>query len=573
MVPCRGFLAIACLLPLLASADASSSRVDSLASSNSVLSIQRIQVDGEWRDLDANASNGMAPAVRLAPGMHALSFHFAPTVETNEDCLRLRYKLEGLDKEWRELKRDGMRVTLRIENAVGDIVDENSYTVSGDSEGWRGSFTNSSFVPRRKTVPVPEGAVRLTVLLVSGGPIQTVGVMAIDDLKLSLAPKSRPDQEELLLWDNFEEGTNLDRPEGRPNGWQRGGLRRDILQVARCGSSPTNHALAAVDTYLRSFGEWSRGVGLNGRAKPGDMVIVEWKEMYSIGSGGPADAIYEVVPPGRYVFRLAGVSSASGTTVGVVELPIYVPVTFWHTSWFFASCLGLSAIVVATLVRRQTQRRMQFKLERLEWQRSVERERARIARDIHDDLGAGLTKISMLSAATRDRLKLASAPPEELEEISGTSRELVRVLDEIVWVVNPKHDKLDSLVAYCGQYAQDFFKATNIRCRLDLAFDVPDWTFTSQMRHNLFLAFKEALNNAACHAKAKTVEVSAQMEEGGFTLAVKDDGLGFELQQASPGGNGLANMQQRLAEIGGRCLVQSAPGTGTAVKFIINIHP
>lgn len=540
-------------------------------SSSPVVSIQRLQVDGHWQDLETNPAKA-APTIKLSPGVHALGFHVEPTVETNDHCLRLRYKLEGLDKGWRETKWDGMRVTVRFQNAASEVVGENSFTVAGDSEGWRGAFTNSSFVPRRETVQVPDEAVRLTVLLVSGGPIQTVGVMAIDELKVTLAPKSQPGGEMLLLRDDFEAGTNLEHPEGTPTGWQRGGLRRDTLQVARYGPGLTNHALAAVDPHIQSFGEWFRYVELRGRARPGDALVVEWQEMYSIGGGGPANMLYEVVPPGQYLFRVAALDSETGATVGTVGLPLYVPVTFWHTAWFFALCLGLSAVVVAAWVRRQTQRRMQLKLERLEWQRSLERERARIARDIHDDLGAGLTKISMLSAATRERLKPAGAPPKELEEISGTSRELVRVLDEIVWAVNPKHDKLDSLVAYCGQYAQDFFKATAIRCRLDLAFDLPDWTLTSQMRHNLFLAFKAALNNAACHAEAQTVEISAQMEEAGFALAVKDDGQGFQPQPAGAAGNGLTNMQQRLAEVGGVCLIHSAPGAGTTVKFIIQLR-
>jgi signal transduction histidine kinase len=535
-----------------------------------VVSLQWLQVDGQRRHLETNTAN-TPPPIRLSPGVHALTFHFVPTVETNDHCLRLRYKLEGLDKDWREPSRDGMRVTIRFQNAAGEVLGESSFTVCGNSAGWQGSFTNSPFVPRHEEVVVPAGAVRLTLLLVSGGPIQTLGIMAIDDLTLSLAPKARSGQELLLLRDNFETGSNLDHPEGTPTGWLRGGLRRDILQVARCGPTLTNHALAAIDPHLQSFGEWFRYIELAGRAKPGDVLRVDWKEMYSIGSGGPADAIYDVVPPGRYIFRLAGVDSVSGAVQGAVELPLYVPVIFWHTEWFLALCIGLSAAVGAAWVRRLTQRRMQLKLERLEWQRSLERERARIARDIHDDLGAGLTRISMLSAATRERLKRSATPPEELEEISGTSRELVRVLDEIVWVVNPKHDKLDSLVAYCGQYAQDFFKATPIRCRLDLAYDLPDWTLTSQMRHNLFLAFKEALNNVACHAQARTVEISAQIGAAGFTLAVKDDGQGFEPQPTAATGNGLTNMQHRLAELGGSCLIQSAPGAGTTIKFIIKL--
>jgi signal transduction histidine kinase len=217
----------------------------------------------------------------------------------------------------------------------------------------------------------------------------------------------------------------------------------------------------------------------------------------------------------------------------------------------------------------------------LERQRALERERARIARDIHDDLGASLTRITMLSQSARGELEFSPASAvADVERIYSTARELTRAMDEIVWAVNPKHDTLDSLVTYLGRFAQTFLSAAGIRCRLDLPLQVPAMTLSAEIRHNLFLAFKEALNNVVRHAQATEVRIRLDLLGQGFVLTLSDNGRGFHwtgwgqspaLPQADrpSGGNGLGNMHKRLQEIGGACEWKTAPGEGTRVKFVI----
>jgi signal transduction histidine kinase len=222
------------------------------------------------------------------------------------------------------------------------------------------------------------------------------------------------------------------------------------------------------------------------------------------------------------------------------------------------------------------------KLERLERQQAIERERARIAKDIHDDLGASLTRITMLSQSVRGEVEESAPAAEDLDRIYSTARELTRAMDEIVWAVNPQHDTLDSLATYLGRFAQDFLMAAHVRCRLDVPMHLPVWPLTAETRHNLFLAFKEALHNIVKHAAAAEVRVSLTIERQVFTLCIEDQGCGFAPQtagkEAAPDparlatGNGLSNMQQRLAEIGGRCEIQSAPGQGTKVAFIVPVR-
>jgi signal transduction histidine kinase len=225
-------------------------------------------------------------------------------------------------------------------------------------------------------------------------------------------------------------------------------------------------------------------------------------------------------------------------------------------------------------------RRLERKLERLEQQRALERERARIAKDIHDDLGASLTRISMLSQSARSELDHSDAA-SDLDRIYDTARELTRAMDEIVWAVNPQHDTLDSLATYLGKFAQDFLAAAHIKCRIDVPMQLPAWPLTAEIRHNLFLAFKEALNNAVKHARTSEVWISLNITGMGFTLQLEDKGCGFAPNTAGNGspsdparlstGYGLANMRRRLAEIGGRCEIQSTPGSGTRVAFVVAV--
>ena len=163
----------------------------------------------------------------------------------------------------------------------------------------------------------------------------------------------------------------------------------------------------------------------------------------------------------------------------------------------------------------------------MERQRALERERARIARDIHDDLGASLTRITLLSQSVRSELESEHRAGADVDQIYSTARELTRSMDEIVWAVNPQHDTLDSLVTYLGRFAQHFLSAAGIRCRLDVPLDLPALALTAEIRHNVFLAFKEALHNVVKHAQATEVRLSLELRPEGFMLVIADNGRGF----------------------------------------------
>jgi signal transduction histidine kinase len=293
-------------------------------------------------------------------------------------------------------------------------------------------------------------------------------------------------------------------------------------------------------------------------------------------------ATYNYIPPGRYTFQVVacnndGVWNETGASLKFEVLPF-----FWQTTWFHALGGVITVLAAGGVVWFETRRRMRRRLERAERQRDIERERTRIARDIHDDLGAQLTRITMLSESASEPEIEPHRAADGIRRIYDTARELTRSMDEIVWAVNPRHDTLESLATYLEKFAQDWLAGAGIRCRLDLPLQFPEWHLTSEMRHNVFLAFKEALHNVVKHSGASEVLIRLAVKEKSFELAVEDNGRGFapdEKRRSAPAtlgrvasGNGVENMRRRLEAIGGSFALRSAPGNGTRVLFLVHLR-
>jgi signal transduction histidine kinase len=243
---------------------------------------------------------------------------------------------------------------------------------------------------------------------------------------------------------------------------------------------------------------------------------------------------------------------------------------FWETTWFRAlAILGIAGSLAGS-VRYVSVKRLQRKLVALEQQHAIEKERARIAKDIHDDLGASLTQITLLS----DRADREA--PDELRansrKISSTAREIAQSLDEIVWAVNPEHDTLEGLVEYLSQSADDFLEDTTIRSRVKLPTALPHCSIPAETRHQFFLAFREALNNAVKHADASEIQLEVIADATELQIKIADNGIGFDPAAAQTRGNGLTNMRKRLEGIGGRFAIASSPGHGTTVDMTISLN-
>jgi len=244
----------------------------------------------------------------------------------------------------------------------------------------------------------------------------------------------------------------------------------------------------------------------------------------------------------------------------------FVIVRFWQRWWFATLSALLVLAFVVLSVRLVEQRKYQRQLQVAEQQRAVESERARIARDLHDELGSSLARISLLSNLVR----LDKDQPLEVEahalKLGQSADQTVRSLEEIVWAVRPGSDSLQGLMDYIAHFADEFSTDAAVRCRLNLPPDLPDRHLAPDLRHNIFLVVKEALTNAVRHSAATEVSVKAEMRGSALEVQVQDNGHGFDPAKAdTTHHNGLRNMQRRADTIGGRLEIRSETGKGTWV--------
>jgi len=202
-------------------------------------------------------------------------------------------------------------------------------------------------------------------------------------------------------------------------------------------------------------------------------------------------------------------------------------------------------------------------------QHLVEQERTRIARDLHDDLGSRVTQLVLLNELSLQNRVSPEGAIEHAREISDAARQMIQSLDETVWAVNPRNDKLPYLLNYLGQFAIGFLKHSNVRCRIDFPNELPNQAVSAEVRHNLFLALKEALNNAIRHAQASEVWLNAVVSSDSLALTVQDNGRGLKEDLSDPSADGLQNMRQRMEAVGGSFIVESSAGIG--VKLILTI--
>jgi ligand-binding sensor domain-containing protein/signal transduction histidine kinase len=291
-----------------------------------------------------------------------------------------------------------------------------------------------------------------------------------------------------------------------------------------------------------------------------------------VDAGARRTAYYSKVAPGKYTFEVTACNNDGVWATSPALLTIQVEPHFWQTHLFLVGCILGAAGFIAIAVRYATRRRMRRELQKLEQQNAVERERARIARDIHDDIGTGLTEIALTSEMVEDPSVSGEEARQLAGEISDRARQLVTGMDEIVWAINPRNDTVKSAAAYFSQFAQRLLKAAGITCRLDIEQSLPELALSSEQRHNLFLSFKEALNNLAKHSNATEAKVSISLNDSMFTVTVQDNGGGFDPREQTAAADGLLNMRERMTRLGGECDINTANGRGTTLRLILPLQ-
>jgi two-component sensor histidine kinase len=275
-----------------------------------------------------------------------------------------------------------------------------------------------------------------------------------------------------------------------------------------------------------------------------------------IYSGNRRFVTYTNLDPGEYTFKVAGsnndgIWNEKGASIKIIILP-----PFWRTWWFLllstALLIGLVSYIIGSRVRNLL---------------AMERLRSKLAADLHDNIGSGLTEISILSEVISKKLDQAdTAVSKSLKMISDTSRSLIDGMSDIVWLVNPKRDSLYDLILRLRDTYSELFSYTDISFRSENIKTLEKVSLSMEHRQHLYLIFKEAINNSITHSGCSEITLDASVKGRKLEMVLRDNGKGFCAGEVS-GGNGLVNIQERAKIIGGELTINSIEGEGTTVRF------
>lgn len=282
------------------------------------------------------------------------------------------------------------------------------------------------------------------------------------------------------------------------------------------------------------------------------------------------EARYNRLPAGHYQFEIMVANNEGVWSAPVPLLTLAITPPYWQTWWFRVAVALVVLAAIFGFFRYLLRRKMEKQRRLLEQQLAVNHERMRISRDMHDELGTGLSKIALLSEVAKTQ-PIAGHEHKIIHEINDTSRNLSDKMGEIIWALNPHNDTLGNLAAYLKEYVYETTDALPVRVTVDFPDNIPEISLRHLVRRQLLLVTKEALNNALKHAGAATLRFSLVIHADSILFTVQDDGAGFAnrpVQQAANGKrNGLANMQARMESIDGFLEIVSTTGTGTAIRY------
>ena len=279
-----------------------------------------------------------------------------------------------------------------------------------------------------------------------------------------------------------------------------------------------------------------------------------------VKSGAANYTRYSKIPPGSYVFNLRAIDAMGRVGPIIKTIDIEIARAFWQTTIFkvvslvFILMIGwlLSKWYFSNQIRKQ---KLQF-----EKQQAIARERTRIATDMHDDLGAGLSRIKFLSETIGLKKQQQQSIDEEVSSIRNYSHEMIDKMGEIVWALNEKNDTLSHLLSYIRSYTVEYLTQNGIKCKVDTPDTFPSVFVSGEFRRNIFLSLKEALHNIIKHSQAGHVNIAIDINHQ-LTITVQDDGIGFDGKHIRPFSNGLTNMETRMKGLGGSIQIKNERGT------------
>ncbi len=275
---------------------------------------------------------------------------------------------------------------------------------------------------------------------------------------------------------------------------------------------------------------------------------------------------YSRIPPGDYTLNLRVMDPGGKLSLHEKILEVHIAKTFWQTIWFRTILLVLIAAFGSVAFRLYFRERIKKQKREFEKLQAIEKERTRIATDMHDDLGAGLSRIKFLSQSLRNKDPKDESIQTALEKITGYSDEMTEKMGEIVWALNEKNDTLADLVAYTRAYAVEYLANHEIKCDASTPMHLPATFIPGEMRRNIFLTVKECLHNVVKHANASSVYFSVELN-GKIQIIIHDNGKGIDLENRRPYSNGVTNIYERMKEINGSAAIVNDRGTKVLLEI------
>lgn len=275
---------------------------------------------------------------------------------------------------------------------------------------------------------------------------------------------------------------------------------------------------------------------------------------------------YNNLPDGRYIFKVMAEGSMGiwSDEARTVTITIHPP--FWKTWWFYTLAALAVLLTIILITRFFAQQKLKAKVTELEKQKEIDKERHRISREMHDDIGAGLTQITLMTESVKN--KSTGIAAADFDNITSTSRKLVNSMSEIIWSLNPEQKTLDDLCAYLREQLNKQLEYSGMEYTILLPQNGTDIILSNEQRRNILLVVKEITNNAIRHSHAKNIWVKAELKNGALVFEVKDDGVGFNTEK-NYAGNGLKNIRSRIEELGGSLKVEAMPEKGSLFSFFV----
>lgn len=502
--------------------------------------------------VDHSKNSMRGPKVTVPHDTSELSFQVKPK------SMRVRYKLEGLDKDWLQ-RTDEMNFMLRFLNKNGDQILQIYYSTIGESAGWKGSVGQSDFISRREIAVVPQGAEYLSVAISSSGPAEAVGILAVSGITVTSVATGKEPTRNFLIDSRVPGSQTLD--------WIKSGTHPSMASAMHLESLDGQSPIFVItDDDVTAHADWATGLYALPKVVPGEKLEVRWKEAYSIGLGDAFTMNYERLPPGSYQFLVEDLAVSGAPLHTSSSISVNVPRPYWKSFWFWACCSAVTAILATLGGRHLIRRRINRHLMNAQL---IADERLRIARDLHDDLGTRLSHISLLGAHAESTISDDEARTT-FRQITNMSGELISALSETVWMLNSKNNELESLVDFLCRLVSELCRLAEIRCRIDAMSVTGNLSISHEFRHNFSLSVKESVNNALKHSSASEIKMKIWLDGPVLKITISDNGVGFRKDGKKDGkrvGSGLESIKQRMASIRGKCSFEILEESGLRVSL------